>query len=234
MKEVQMDQGLSVALEQLEERDDEVRFTITDFELAEEAEGQPLTGREWLVTLIEAGWNKSRTRYWPATVLEAHVADGMFGGLKSFDNHLPTEDYLRGKGGNRSVRDLLGFFVNPTWDKAAQSVRAKFVVVEQWLRDKLLAAREANRLGDLVGLSVASFVQEHTGEADGHRGHVVDKIVRLFSADVVSEPGAGGRPVAALSAADEEGNMTLEELKAALGQVFGDQAFVTAAFGPAM
>ncbi len=63
---------------------------------------------------------------------------------------------------------------------------------EREIREKLMAAREAGKLG-LFGVSImASF--NYTGkEIDGCIAHVATNLVRFVALDMVAEAGAGGR-----------------------------------------
>ncbi|SCL15071.1 2'-5' RNA ligase family protein [Micromonospora inyonensis] len=144
-------------------------------------------GRVFRVRIIRAGESKNRRRY-PHQVLAA--AAQLYEGAKAYDHHR-TEDELR----SSTIAGLVGSYRNvavesdglygdlhllPSATHAAEAL------------DAALAAQETG-LEPLVGIShdVLATWSTPTGEGE-QRMEEATSIVRVFSADVVADPAAGG------------------------------------------
>jgi len=143
-------------------------------------------GRLWDVTLIKAGLSQNGFLYTPE-LLQGSLH--LFENLRCYDSHL-TDDEMA-KNPVRKVGDLLGWFDNVRWNSERRAVEATFHVAAQWLKDLLLNLHQEHRQ-DLVGFSIDSFVESSPRALEGQLIRVVDKLVKLNSVDLVTQPAAGG------------------------------------------
>ncbi|MEE8305794.1 MAG: hypothetical protein V3R81_00940 [Gammaproteobacteria bacterium] len=199
------------------------------------------TGKEWEVTIIGAEspddvrdingveYIKSKNGlYYSATALASSAP--LWEGIKVYDNHIPDDEYPK-KAGRRSVaEEWIGTLVKPVWDAAAKKLKATFKVVDKALSAKLLAAHDAKVL-DTIGLSIDTVPQRATAyDADGKSLSLMQGFKKIWSADLVAEPAAGGgfnRLIASVNEdieideiqdEQQENIMTPEEIKAALAE----------------
>ena len=187
-------------------------FNEAAFVLGEAADP---TGAEWDVILIEVGLSKNGNRY-PASTLRESVA--LFEGAAVFADH-PTDQERRVKP-ERSIRDKVGKLVDvqfgqfDTGQRVVEGLKARFKVMVPWLRETLL---EAHKLGepDFLGFSI-NAVGEITQTNESGRGiSVVERITRVESVDVVTDPAAGGQ-IVRLAAASRGKGSDMDFLKAAI------------------
>lgn len=142
------------------------------------------------LTVICAGHNALKSRYYPAEVLKRCVEVITPAGLKMFADHqTAAEEKARPEG---SVRDWVATVEKSWWDPASKSIKAQAVVVADWLRSHLRNLRDAGRLGDL-GVSIRAVGRAVEAKIDGVKTQFVEDIVKARSVDFVTEPGAGGR-----------------------------------------
>lgn len=87
---------------------------------------------------------------------------------------------------------IAGWFENGRLVGGAARATLHLLKSEEALRQKLLAARQAKKL-DLFGLSVLSYVAFKPGKIQGREALVSEKLGKLISVDLVTEPGAGGK-----------------------------------------
>ena len=186
-----------------------------------EASGTLLEGGRFLVDAIRAGTGNGWE--FPAEALQSSLA--LWQGVECFVDHEQNPGSLRG---GRSLRDLGGVFENPTWDEADQAVRLELHtmgpsagLVEALGRAMLAESHNGNR--PRVGFSADILFT-----AQGRR---VEKIVRVFSVDLVFNPARGGAFVRALNSiqADSvEGGRGMAETTSEVEQnpaaVSGDEA----------
>lgn len=151
-----------------------------------EAELQPDTYTA-SVRLITSGWNKSRTRYYRDQALT--TAAPLWEGVKAYADH-PGQAELKNRP-ERSVRDIVGLYENVRHTGGV--TRADFRVLgaaREWLWPLIEESVRTQR--DIVGLSINALGRTVKGEAEGHKGLIVEAITHANSVDVVTEPGAGG------------------------------------------
>jgi hypothetical protein len=142
-----------------------------------------------LVQLIKAGWNTSKTRYYPAAMLErdAHVARR--GTLNFVDHATESQDAERPEG---SLKDLASVQVTDAyWDPGRQALMAEVRLFAPW-REAILD------MADHIGMSIRADGMGEVGEAEGYTGLIVNSLTTMHSVDYVTRPGAGGGIVAVL------------------------------------
>ena len=154
-----------------------------------EASGTPLEGGRFLVDAIRAGVGNG----WEFSAEMLHNSLALWQGVECFVDHEQNPGSLRG---GRSVRDLGGVFENPAWDAADQAVRLELRTLgpSGGLVEALgraLLAESPNGTRPKVGFSADILFT-----AQGRR---VEKIVRVFSVDLVFNPARGGAFVRALN-----------------------------------
>ncbi|MBI3733830.1 MAG: hypothetical protein HY259_10310 [Chloroflexi bacterium] len=149
--------------------------------------------REYEVTLIAAGPSKNGLTF-PADVLRE--AAPLFEGATSFVDHLPLASAPQAKGGGAAyptVRDVAGVFSRPFVD-ASGSLRGTLRVfpgaTAHWLcplLDALIRERERGGTVPNLGLSADLLLQRRAASGEAQ------KILKVFSADIVFDPAAGGQ-----------------------------------------
>jgi len=154
-----------------------------------EASGTPLEGGRFLVDAIRAGLGNG----WQFGAQALRDSLPLWQGAECFVDHEQNPGSLRG---GRSVRDLGGVFENPTWDEADQAVRLE-------LRTLGPSAGLVEALGRAMLAESPPGVRPRVGfSADflftAHE-RVVQKIVKVFSVDLVFNPARGGAFVRALN-----------------------------------
>jgi len=135
------------------------------------------------VVIIAAGVANG-LRFTPQVLAQAAP---LFEGAPVFLDHATFKDMLRA--GGRSVRDLVGLIVEPTWHPEAQEIRARLRLLRQepWLEELVAQAGQHPRL---LGLSADLWIQREEG---GTTPHTVVRIEEVNSVDIVCRPAAGGR-----------------------------------------
>ena len=164
-----------------------------------EASGTPLEGGRFLVDAIRAGTGNG----WEFAADALRESLELWQGVECFVDHEQNPGSLRG---GRSVRDLGGVFENPTWDEADQAVRLE-----------LRTLGPSAGLVDALGKAMLAEAHNEVPQAGGRRnaalpkvgfsadilftaqGRQVEKIVRVFSVDLVFNPARGGAFVRALN-----------------------------------
>jgi len=132
------------------------------------------------VVVIQAGTSLNGNHYPPSTLRQA-VAQGLFEGAKAFADH----------NDKTSVRDLVGWLSDVTWDEGKQAVVGNLHIVAPWLRELV---QEAQRSGkpDLFGLSIRATGKTRVRRVGSRMVNYVESIETVKSVDVVTEPAAGG------------------------------------------
>ncbi len=201
-----------------------------------EASGTPLEGGRFLVDAIRAGTGNGWE--FPAEALRASLA--LWQGVECFVDHEQNPGSLRG---GRSLRDLGGVFENPTWDEADQAVRLE-------LRTMGPSAGLVEALGRAMLAEVDKDTSPDEGRPNAKRsnggrqnggrqnaarpkvgfsadilftaqGRRVEKIVRVFSVDLVFNPARGGAFVRALNSIQADvikGGRQMAETTSEMGQ----------------
>lgn len=148
-----------------------------------------VSGSVWEVVLIRAGQSANRRRY-SESVLKASVP--LFEGVKAYADH-PTTVELAQRSGNRSVRDVVGYYSDVHWNESTRSINAKLHIFESasWLR-AMLSDIVGSSAPNLIGLSInADGEQRIIREGTVLISDVVS-INSVTSVDIVTEPAAGG------------------------------------------
>jgi hypothetical protein len=162
--------------------------------VAEAATGAALDDCVYPVSVLKAGWGlgtvsgaNSLPHYYPASFV-AEVAEAA--NQAKFGRRHPD-----GPGfGENDPERVAGWFSNGQMASAAGEARANLNLLksETDLRSKFAAAREAKKL-DLYGLSILATVGFAPAVIEGKKCLEAKKLGKLFSIDLVSEAGAGGR-----------------------------------------
>ncbi len=105
-------------------------------------------------------------------------------------------DHELPRAGQRSVRDLAGVLTNPTWDEAAQGIRAELHTVGPSGPALAAVAHELLAAPAPAALAGLGFSADVVFTAEGRR---VVKIVRVISVDLVVHPARGGKFIRALN-----------------------------------
>ena len=110
-----------------------------------------------------------------------------FSGTPVFVDHATLADLHRP--GGRSVRDLAGLVLEPTWDAAARCIRGRLALSRgaAWLRDLI---RDFAPYPELFGLSADLWIRRQDAASPPHP---VLSIEDVNSVDIVVRPAAGGR-----------------------------------------
>lgn len=177
-----------------------------------------LSGRTLSLTVIRAGFNTSKSRYYtPAALKETGVA--VFAGRKMFLNHATwREEDERPEG---DLRQWVAQLVETRWDEEQQAITGMATIVEPAFAERMKMLDEAGLLSEM-GVSIRALADGEQVEIEGVPTFRVDEFIASPSVDFVTEPGAGGRvlsreshdPGAEARAHQEEADM--EELKEAL------------------
>ena len=139
------------------------------------------------VKIIEAGWNKSGTRYYTTEALKTTGPTTFRAGRPSFANHPTEAEFNNG----RDVNAIMGRLVSDAeFREDDNALWGKLKVREQYIEF-------VEEYKDTIGLSIFAQAGEITeGEADGRRGMIVESFDPddpYTSVDFVVAPGAGGK-----------------------------------------
>ncbi|MEV0805737.1 2'-5' RNA ligase family protein [Micromonospora sp. NPDC050200] len=154
-----------------------------------EAKGvDPAGGRIFRVRIIQAGESRNKRRY-PQPVLAA--AARLYEGAKAYDHHR-TEEELR----SSTITGLVGSYRDVTVEADGLYADLHLLPGATHAAQALDAALQAQEAGlePLVGIShdvLATWAPPTT--EGGTRVEEATAIVRVFSADIVADPAAGGR-----------------------------------------
>lgn len=162
-------------------------------------EGIDPQGRLWVVCLIQPGDSLNGARYRPE-VLEA--AAPLFEGVKAFSDHA-TQHEMRERP-ERSVRDIVGWFDGVRMTESGLVARFHVADNARWLRELLLDCYEHGK-PNLIGFSIDAVAEGR--RSPDNQAFVVERILKVRSVDVVTEPAAGGRIVDLVASLAEENEM---------------------------
>lgn len=155
------------------------------------------------ITIIKAGLNKSKTRYYPAEVLKRDFR--IFEGMKMFVDHATTaQERARPVG---SVRDWAGNLSKLSADKDG-TIRGEAAIIDEQLKLKLANLRQHKQL-PTMGISIRAIGEGHEAEVEGQRTLLVERLVKGRSVDFVTYAGAGGQVEAIESQETDEGDIDL-------------------------
>jgi len=159
-------------------------------------EGMDAEGRLWKVCLIQPGVSLNGVRY-GREVLE--VAAPLFEGVKAYSDHATKREMQERP--ERSVRDIVGWFDGVQVTESGLMGRFHVCDNVRWLRELLLDCYTYGR-PDLIGFSIDAVAEGH--QAPDGRTFIVDRLLKVRSVDVVTEPAAGGRIVDLVASISEE------------------------------
>lgn len=161
----------------------EVRETRAVAEAATLGDGSTIT-----LTVIEAGFNRPRSRYYT----EAAIRDGagIFRGLKMYANHQTrAEEQARPEG---DVWQWVASITETAYDETSKSLRATAKLIDPTFKAKVHALAEAGLLNTL-GVSIRAIGAGEQATIEAVDTFRVDEFAGAISVDFVTEPGAGGR-----------------------------------------
>lgn len=166
---------------------------------------------------MRAGVSGNRNYYPEQVVREAAP---LFEGVKVFSKS--DEEHLRQ--GGKSFDNLIGKLTGPVFVPGGTAdegeIHADLVLIDP-NGPEAVKIREAfdRGLADLFGFSIDGLIDAKHGQKGGVRVTEARKFIEIKSVDLIVDPGAGGRIVAALEAQGDttkETFMTIEELIAAI------------------
>ena len=186
--------------------------TISDI-VAIETDAQMLEGAKGIAeaTVIQPGFNKSRSRFYPKEVLKRDHK--IFEGVKMFLNH-PTRSESRERP-ERDIEKFVGVLTN-VHAREDGSIAGTPIIHDPRFRETLQNLSESKLLGHM-GLSIVASGKGRPGKAEGHSTIMVEGLTHGHSVDFVATPAAGGQ-VHVFESDDEigENEMDLTELQEAL------------------
>lgn len=159
-----------------------------------EAEGTDSDDRVYPVTVLKAGWGLGTVananglpHYYPAAFV-AQVAEAA-------NNAKFGRQHPKGSGfGENDPDRIAGWFDGGHVESTVSEARAKLNLLdsETGLRNKFAAARKAGKL-DMFGLSILATVGFAPAVVEGRKCLEARQLSKLYSIDLCSEAGAGGR-----------------------------------------
>lgn len=158
-----------------------IRETVTGA-IREAPSGSPLTVD---VQIIEAGWNKSGSRFYPAEVLARDVPRVYPAGTHMYLDHptLTEEAELP----ERSVTRLAAVLAeDPYTTDGGRTMRARARIFAPHREFLAEAWRD-------IGVSINGEGDGQWGEKDGRQGLIIESLTAGRSVDFVTRAGAGGR-----------------------------------------
>lgn len=207
--------------------------------------------REVDVVIISEGLGNSRDKhFYTKQALQEAVTAGVFDGAQCYADH-PTklEESNRPE---RSVRDLIGYFSNVKFlevgGKAQISGTLKvnegdsFAAYWDLLKEAVAYSKKFPTK-DYVGISINADGVTHPANMAEGMVNMVDRITGVFSSDVVTKPGRGGKvlnlreSVTDLLEAYENGEDDMRCIVEALSEMrkrFSDDEAVNTKYGEAM
>ena len=178
-----------------------VEQTITESmvetsEIRDTAPDSPKTS--FLVSIIEAGRNKSGNRIYPEHVLRQ--AAPLFENARIFIDHKNLKEGLQASSRpeKRSFNDLAGVIKNVYFDQGSQRLQSEAVFLKDWV------SNIARNHSDLVRLSINADVRAKKSRIDGEWVTVAQEILKVNSVDIVTVDGAGGKIIKVLESYKSE------------------------------
>lgn len=169
-------------------------------------------GRTLHLTLIRAGFNTSRSRYYTVEALRSGVA--AFSGAQQYLDH-PTASETRERP-EGSIRNWVASLGDVVYDEASQSLRGTAKIIDPDFLNRVKLMDEQGVLNTL-GVSIRAIGAGEDAEVDGSKTFRVDEFIEGISADFVTRPGAGGYVEFRESdnTPNEENDMSAEAIAAA-------------------
>jgi len=150
----------------------------------------------YVIDVIKSGWNKARSRHYPAEVLERDVPKVYPRGTQMFIDH-PTQSEADDRP-ERSVSTLAAVFTDTPWavkeDDGSVTMRTTARVFTPW--QPLIGEAWPH-----IGVSINGIGKGDHGQREGHYGLLMEELTHGASVDFVTKPGAGGRVVGLLESA---------------------------------
>ncbi|MCJ7829322.1 MAG: ChaB family protein [Dehalococcoidia bacterium] len=137
------------------------------------------------ITVIQAGFNTSKDRYYPLDTLCRDYS--VFEGLKMYADHPSESDEINRP--ERSIRDWVATLKNVHMDK--DKVVGEAQIVEPWMQEKLATLRDKGLLPEM-GVSINAVGAASEATIEGTKTNYIERIARGRSVDFVTEAGAGG------------------------------------------
>ncbi|MCB2210190.1 hypothetical protein KQH62_04790 [bacterium] len=168
-------------------QDGQVRPKQAEHRLVLEASARPISAGRFEVLAITAG--EGNGWHFPAAALKASLP--LWEGVYCFIDH---------DRGARSVRDIGGVLQDATWDESSQGIRATLAAfgpggpVLTALGEQLLSGEghPAGKIGFSADVLFAG------------KNRIVEKVLKVFSVDLVYDPARGGAFLRALNQSDEQ------------------------------
>lgn len=161
-----------------------------------------------LVKIIQPGWNTEGEYFYPADVLERDIPQIFPAGTHMYWNHqTDSEEAERPEG---DLNDLAAVLEStPEWrtEPAGPGMYAVAEVFEHY-------RPFVDELAEHIGSSIRAFGLVKPGEAEGHKGLIVEQMTGGKSVDYVTHPGAGGKVLSLFEAAGRKPYEALKESKA--------------------
>lgn len=142
------------------------------------------------VKVIQPGFNKSKTRYYPADTLKRDYK--VFEGAKMFVNHQTDEEQQARPEG--SINDWVAT-LRKVWVEKDGTIMGEAVVVDPAFQSKLAALASKNMLSQM-GVSIRAIGEASEKEIDGVETSYVEALLSARSVDFVTFAGAGGEVLA--------------------------------------
>ncbi len=148
--------------------------------------GAGYDGSKLSLNVINAGFNKSKSRYYPAEVLKRDYK--IFEGAKMFADHATdAEKKARPEG---SVNSWVAS-ITKIWAESNGSIKAEAAIIDPQFKAKLAALKEAGLLPQM-GISIRASGEATKKKVDGVSTDYVESLQVAHSVDFVSFAGAGG------------------------------------------
>jgi len=140
------------------------------------------------VTIIKAGFNADKSRYYPADMLRRDYR--VFEGQKMYADH-PTEEEDKALP-ERSIKNTgwVAVLKDVTCDENG-TVTGVAEIIEPWLMSKLATLRDKKLLSEM-GISINALGNASKATVEGNATLVIEEFTGCRSVDFVTEPGAGG------------------------------------------
>jgi 2'-5' RNA ligase len=166
--------------------------------------GPDFDGSTWEVTLIgakspdevvmidgEEFVQSLNRRLYSCAGLEESVP--RWDGCQVYDNHLTDEEFADRAGMRSMVKELVGVITDPWWDAQERKLKGVLKVGDRGIADKLKNFWDLGVVDKIGGLSIDTIPDnEQEVLYNGQRYKKSRGFQRIFSADLVARPGAGG------------------------------------------
>lgn len=140
------------------------------------------------LTVIQPGFNSSRSRFYTADALAKAAESQLFVGSKMYLNHPSVREET-----DHPIGDIRNWVA--VLDKTSLSEDGRLVgsarIIDPNFREKL-ELLESQQALDQLGVSIRAVGKGRRAEIEGHKTWEVTEFVRRLSVDFVTEAGAGG------------------------------------------